>query len=154
LRRGSRPRVGIGRQPGRARGQPRSAAGRGGRTRGWTAPPPIAPPSQGAVRMNPLAALAIAALPAFIASVVEFVEAFTIVLAVGTTRGWRAPMWGTAAAAVTLAIIVLVFGTPLITYHDQVSSYFHLVVGVLLLLFGMRWLRKAILRFAGIIALH
>jgi uncharacterized membrane protein len=96
----------------------------------------------------------IAALPAFLASVVEFVEAFTIVLAVGTTRGWRAPIWGTVAASVTLAVIVLVFGAPLITYHDQVSSYFHLVVGVLLLLFGMRWLRKAILRFAGIVALH
>jgi uncharacterized membrane protein len=104
--------------------------------------------------MNPLAALAIAALPAFIASVVEFVEAFTIVLAVGTTRGWRSPIWGTVAAAITLAVIIGVFGAPLITYHDQVSSYFHLVVGVLLLLFGMRWLRKAILRFAGIIALH
>src|SRR3954452_15954816 len=104
--------------------------------------------------MSPLLAITIAALPAFIASVVEFVEAFTIVLAVGTTRGWRAPIWGTLAAAVTLAVIVLVFGAPLITYHDAVSSYFHLVVGVLLLLFGMRWLRKAILRFAGIVALH
>jgi uncharacterized membrane protein len=104
--------------------------------------------------MNPVLSLAIAALPAFLASTVEFVEAFTIVLAVGTTRGWRAPAWGTIAAVVTLAIIVLVFGTPLITYHDQISQYFHLVVGVLLLLFGMRWLRKAILRFAGIVALH
>ena len=45
-------------------------------------------------------------------------------------------------AAATLAVIVLVFGAPLITYHEQVSQYFHLVVGVLLLLFGMRWLRK------------
>jgi uncharacterized membrane protein len=98
--------------------------------------------------------LLIAAIPAFVASVVEFVEAFTIVLAVGTTRGWRAPSWGTAAAVVTLAFIVVLFGAPLITYHDQISQYFHLVVGVLLLLFGMRWLRKAILRFAGIIALH
>jgi uncharacterized membrane protein len=104
--------------------------------------------------MSSVLALAIAAIPAFVASVVEFVEAFTIVLAVGTTRGWRAPTWGTVAAVVTLGVIVLVFGAPLITYHDQVSQYFHLVVGVLLLLFGMRWLRKAILRFAGIVALH
>jgi len=104
--------------------------------------------------MSPILALAIAAIPAFVASIVEFVEAFTIVLAVGTTRGWRAPTWGTVAAIVTLGIIVIVFGTPLITYHEQVSQYFHLVVGVLLLLFGMRWLRKAILRFAGIVALH
>ena len=96
--------------------------------------------------MSPLVAIIIAAIPAFVASTVEFVEAFTIVLAVGTTRGWRAPIWGTLAAAVTLAVIVLVFGAPLIAYQDQVSQYFHLVVGVLLLLFGMRWLRKAILR--------
>jgi uncharacterized membrane protein len=104
--------------------------------------------------MSPLLAIAIAAIPSFVASTVEFVEAFTIVLAVGTTRGWRAPVWGTLAAAVTLAVIVAVFGAPLITYHEQISQYFHLVVGVLLLLFGMRWLRKAILRFAGIVALH
>jgi uncharacterized membrane protein len=104
--------------------------------------------------MSPLLAIAISAIPAFVASTVEFVEAFTIVLAVGTTRGWRAPVWGTVAAAATLAVIVAVFGAPLITYHEQVSQYFHLVVGVLLLLFGMRWLRKAILRFAGIVALH
>jgi uncharacterized membrane protein len=104
--------------------------------------------------MSPLLAIAIAAIPAFVASTVEFVEAFTIVLAVGTTRGWRAPIWGTLGAVVTLAVVVAVFGAPLITYHEQVSQYFHLVVGVLLLLFGMRWLRKAILRFAGIVALH
>jgi uncharacterized membrane protein len=104
--------------------------------------------------MNSALALAIAAIPAFVASVVEFVEAFTIVLAVGTTRGWRAPAWGTVAAVATLGVIVGIFGAPLITYHEQISQSFHLVVGVLLLLFGMRWLRKAILRFAGIVALH
>jgi uncharacterized membrane protein len=104
--------------------------------------------------MNPLTALAIAALPAFVASVVEFVEAFTIVLAVGNTRGWRSPVWGTLAALATLGVIVGVFGTPLIVYRTEISQYFHLLVGVLLLLFGMRWLRKAILRFAGIVAQH
>jgi uncharacterized membrane protein len=104
--------------------------------------------------MSPLVALVIAAIPAFVASTVEFVEAFTIVLAVGTTRGWRAPIWGTVAAIATLAVIVVVFGAPLVRYHEQISQSFHLVVGVLLLLFGMRWLRKAILRFAGIVALH
>jgi Ca2+/H+ antiporter, TMEM165/GDT1 family len=98
--------------------------------------------------------LAIAAVPAFLASVVEWVEAFTVVLAVGNTRGWRSPIWGTLASLVTLAVIVGVFGTPLIVYQEQVEQSFHVVVGVLLLLFGMRWLRKAILRFAGIIALH
>jgi uncharacterized membrane protein len=104
--------------------------------------------------MDPLAALGTAAVPSFAASTVEFAEAFTIVLAVGSTRGWRAPIWGTLAAVVTLAVIVAVFGTPLVLYREQVSQYFHLVVGALLLLFGMRWLRKAILRFAGIVALH
>jgi len=98
--------------------------------------------------------LVIAAVPAFVASVVEWVEAFTIVLAVGNTRGWRSPLWGTLAAMGTLAVIVGVFGTPLIIYHEQVSQSFHIVVGILLLLFGMRWLRKAILRFSGIIAIH
>jgi len=103
--------------------------------------------------MNPTM-FVVAAIPAFLASTVEFVEAFTIVLAVGSTRGWRSPMWGTAAAVVTLAVIVLAFGTPLVIYHEQINQGFHLVVGTLLLLFGMRWLRKAILRFAGIVALH
>jgi Ca2+/H+ antiporter, TMEM165/GDT1 family len=98
--------------------------------------------------------LAVAAVPSFVASIVEWVEAFTIVLAVGNTRGWRSPVWGTAAGLATLAVIVGVFGTPLVIFHEQVSQSFHIVVGILLLLFGMRWLRKAILRFAGIIALH
>ena len=104
--------------------------------------------------MNPLVALGIAAVPAFVASVVEWVEAFTIVLAVGNTRGWRSPIWGTLGGLGTLGVIVGVFGTPLVIFHDQVTQGFHIVVGLLLLLFGMRWLRKAILRFAGIIALH
>src|ERR1700681_1916597 len=98
--------------------------------------------------------LAIAAVPAFIASIVEWVEAFTIVLAVGNTRGWRSPIWGVVGALTTLAVIVGIFGTPLIVYQDEVKQSFHVVVGILLLLFGMRWLRKAILRFAGIVALH
>ena len=99
-----------------------------------------------------LVTLAIAATPAFIASAVEFVEATTIVLAVGITRGWRAPLVGTALAALTLAIIVATFGVALVTVVPE-----HLLlglVGTLLLLFGLRWLRKAVLRFAGIVALH
>jgi uncharacterized membrane protein len=104
--------------------------------------------------MNPLVTLSIAAVPAFVASVVEWVEAFTIVLAVGNTRGWRSPIWGALGGLATVAVIVGVFGTPLIVYQEQVKQGFHIVVGILLLLFGMRWLRKSILRFAGIIALH
>jgi len=96
--------------------------------------------------------LAIAATPSFIASAVEFVEATTIVLAVGVTRGWRAPLLGTAAATVTLAVIIGTLGVAIVTVVPE-----HLlkgVVGTLLLLFGLRWLRKAILRFAGIVAIH
>src|SRR5436309_3126149 len=89
--------------------------------------------------------LAVAAAPSFIASSVEFVEALTIVLAVGTTRGWRGSLAGTALAALTLAVA-------LVTYVDR--HVLQLVVGVLLLLFGLRWLRKAILRYAGVVALH
>lgn len=104
--------------------------------------------------MIAIVAVAVAAVPAFVASVVEFVEAFTIVLAVGNTRGWRAPVWGTVAAVGTLALIVIAFGVPLVIYREEISQYFHLAVGLVLLLFGMRWIRKAILRFAGIVALH
>lgn len=101
--------------------------------------------------MDPLT-LAVAATPSFIASSVEFVEALTIVLAVGTTRGWRAPLVGAALAALTLAAIVAVVGVALVTIVPR--HVLQLVVGILLLLFGLRWLRKAILRFAGIVALH
>jgi uncharacterized membrane protein len=97
-------------------------------------------------------ALAVAALPAFAASAVEFVEALTIVLAVGVTRGWRAPLYGTVAALLTLAAIIALLGATLATVIPEHAL--KLVVGTLLLLFGLRWLRKAILRFAGIVALH
>jgi uncharacterized membrane protein len=99
-----------------------------------------------------LTTLVIAATPSFIASAVEFVEATTIVLAVGLTRGWRAPLVGTALAALALAVIVATLGVALVYYVPE-----HLllgIVGTLLLLFGLRWLRKAVLRFAGIVALH
>jgi len=99
-----------------------------------------------------LTTLAIAATPSFIASAVEFVEATTIVLAVGVTRGWRAPLAGAALAVATLGAIVASLGVALVTLVPR-----HLLlglVGALLLLFGLRWLRKAVLRFAGIVALH
>ncbi|HEY3125497.1 MAG TPA: hypothetical protein VGK07_00455 [Candidatus Limnocylindria bacterium] len=99
-----------------------------------------------------LVTLAIAATPAFIASAVEFVEATTIVLAVGITRGWRAPLVGTALAALTLAVIVATLGVTLVTVVPE--KLLLGLVGTLLLLFGLRWLRKAVLRFAGIVALH
>jgi uncharacterized membrane protein len=97
-------------------------------------------------------AIAVAAFPAFIASAVEFIEALTIVLAVGVTRGWRAPLYGTVAALATLAVIVALLGVTLATVVPEHAL--KMFVGTLLLLFGLRWLRKAILRFAGIVALH
>src|SRR6201981_502861 len=88
---------------------------------------------------------------AFLASLVEVVEAFTIVLAVGTMRGWRPALLGTSAGLAVLAVIVVLLGPAL----DKVPLHLlQFVIGVLLLLFGMRWLRKAILRAAGIIPLR
>ena len=88
---------------------------------------------------------------AFLASLVEVVEAFTIVLAVGTVRGWRPAFLGTGAALVLLAAIVILLGPTL----DRVPLHLlQLIIGLLLLLFGLRWLRKAILRATGYIALH
>lgn len=90
-------------------------------------------------------------LAAFLASLVEFVEALTVVLAVGAIRGWRSALAGTAAALAVLLAIVLLFG-PLLTRIPLEAV--QLVVGGLLLLFGLRWLRKAILRAAGVIPLN
>jgi uncharacterized membrane protein len=88
---------------------------------------------------------------AFAASLVEVVEAFTIVLAVGVTRGWHGALSGTAAGLAALALAVIALGPMLAQIPLHVLQ---LVIGVLLLLFGLRWLRKAILRAAGRIALH
>ncbi|MGC2785994.1 MAG: hypothetical protein WA397_19625 [Roseiarcus sp.] len=87
----------------------------------------------------------------FAASFVEAVEALTIVLAVGLARGWRPALTGAAAALAALALIVGLLG-PLVGVVPLHALQF--VVGVLLLLFGLRWLRKAILRAIGVIALH
>jgi len=92
------------------------------------------------------------ALPAFLASFVEFVEAFTIVLAVGVSRGWRAALVGAGVATAVLVGLVVAFGPTLLDRVDE--RVLLLVIGILLLLFGTRWLRKAILRAAGFIALH
>ena len=96
--------------------------------------------------------LAITAVSAaFLGSLVEAVEALTIVLAVASVRGWRPAALGAVAGLGLLALIVAALG-PLL---DQVPMrVLQLLIGVLLLLFGMRWLRKAILRAAGIVALH
>ena len=88
---------------------------------------------------------------AFLASAVEMVEALTIILAVGVTRGWRSSLTGAASASVALAAIVGVFGPALTLIPLDVLR---LVVGGLLLVFGVQWLRKAILRASGLKALH
>ena len=88
---------------------------------------------------------------AFLASLVEFVEALTVILAVGATRGWRGALTGAGAGLVVLLALVAILG-PALTLIPL--GLVQLAVGTLLLLFGMRWLRKAILRAAGIIALH
>jgi uncharacterized membrane protein len=88
---------------------------------------------------------------AFLASLVEFVEALTIVLAVGTVRGWRSALLGTGAGAVFLVLLVATLGPAL---QSVPLAGLQLAIGLLLLLFGMRWLRKAVLRGAGIIPLH
>src|SRR5581483_5825268 len=88
---------------------------------------------------------------AFLASAVEFVEALTIVLAAGVTRGWRSALAGLGAATVALAAIVAALG-PALTLIP--IDALRLVVGALLLAFGLQWLRKAILRASGYKALH
>ena len=88
---------------------------------------------------------------AFLASIVEFVEALTVILAVGSTRGWRGALSGAGAALAVLLALVAVLG-PALTLMPL--HLLQIVVGTLLLLFGMRWLRKAILRAAGVIPLH
>lgn len=94
----------------------------------------------------------VAVLPVFIASVVECVEAWTIVVAVGLTRGWRAALIGVAAALTLIALLIAVFGVAVVSAIDE--HVFAIVVGTLLILFGLRWMRKAILRYVGVIPLH
>ena len=88
----------------------------------------------------------------FLASCVEFVEAFTIILAVGITRSWKSALYGAAAAALALVAIIAVFGLTLSTTVPQVVL--QRVIGALVLVFGLKWIRKSILRYAGIKGMH
>jgi len=101
--------------------------------------------------MDNLTTISSTILTSFLASFVEIVEAFTIVLAVGLTNTWRSAFTGTALALIVLAALIMVLG-PLLQLVPLTALQF--VVGVLLGLFGMRWLRKAILRASGYIPLH
>lgn len=91
-------------------------------------------------------------LAAFLAASVEFVEALTIVLAVGTVRGFRPALRGTLWAVVALALLVLILGEGVLRVVP--IDVLRGIVGALLLLFGLKWLRKAILRFSGKKSLH
>jgi uncharacterized membrane protein len=88
---------------------------------------------------------------AFLACAVEAVEALTVFLAIGVTRGWRSTWLGTGAGLAVLAVIVAALGPALASVP---INGLRLVVGTLLLIFGLQWLRKAVLRAAGYVALH
>ena len=88
---------------------------------------------------------------AFFASAVEAVEAATVVLAAGIERGWRSSLGGAVAAVGTLALIVAAFGNAIAAIPLEALQ---VAVGALLLLFGIRWLRKAMLRSAGVMELR
>ena len=90
-------------------------------------------------------------LATFLASAVEAVEALTVVLAVGVTRGWRSPLIAAGAATLALAAVIAIFGPALTLIPIDVLR---LIIGALLLIFGLQWLRKAILRASGYKALR
>jgi len=90
-------------------------------------------------------------LSSFLASGVEMVEALTIVLAMGLTRGWRPALAGAAAALGALGLVVAALGPALVRVP---IADLRLIVGALLLVFGLQWLRKAILRASGYVSLH
>lgn len=90
-------------------------------------------------------------LSVFLACAVEAVEALTIVMAVGNTRSWSSALAGVGAAVLALVAIIAALGTALRSLPiDELRA----VIGILLLVFGLQWLRKAILRAAGMKALH
>ena len=91
-------------------------------------------------------------LAVFAASLVEMVEALTIVVAAGVSRGWRSAFQGAAVAVLVLGVLVAAVGVPLIRYIP--IDALRVVVGALLLVLGLSWLRKAILRRSGYKAMH
>jgi Ca2+/H+ antiporter, TMEM165/GDT1 family len=91
------------------------------------------------------------ATAAFLASLVEFIEALTVVLAVGAMRGWRGSLAGAGLALLLLLALAAALGPALTRIPIDIVQ---VSVGSLLLLFGLRWLRKAVLRAAGIVPLH
>src|SRR5207244_6123836 len=94
----------------------------------------------------------LAFVASFFASAVEVVEAVTIVLAVGVTRGWRSAWIGVVAASLLLAALVAALGPALQSFIP--IDALRIVIGTLLLIFGLQWLRKAIMRYTGMKELH
>lgn len=91
-------------------------------------------------------------LPSFLASLVEFVEALTIVLVVGVTINWKSSLLGACSAALTLVALVTVFGSSLVLFIP--IEILRLAIGIILILFGLQWLKKSLLRFSGLKAMH
>ncbi|MGI8587699.1 MAG: COG4280 domain-containing protein [Chloroflexia bacterium] len=91
-------------------------------------------------------------ISSFLASSVEVVEAVTLVLAAGVTRGWRSTWIGVATGLLALAALVIVFGVSLQSVIPL--NVLRIVIGTLLLIFGLQWLRKAIMRYTGLQELH
>ncbi len=91
-------------------------------------------------------------LSSFLASAVEVVEAVTLVLAAGVTRGWRSTWIGVGAASLALAAMIAILGPALQTYVPL--DALRVVIGTMLLIFGLQWLRKAIMRYTGLKELH
>ncbi|HLG70793.1 MAG TPA: hypothetical protein VK009_10255 [Chloroflexota bacterium] len=99
-----------------------------------------------------MAAIAAAVVASFLAACVECVEAFTVIMAVGITRGWRSSLLGALAALGVLTVVIAVFG---LTLASRIPlPVLRGVIGAFVLVFGLNWLRKAILRYAGIKGLH
>ncbi|MEA2549660.1 MAG: hypothetical protein QOI00_1889 [Chloroflexota bacterium] len=96
--------------------------------------------------------LLLAALPAFLASLVEAVEALTIILAVGVTRQWRSALYGAFVGLIVLTILIAIFGTAIVLFVPL--NALRIVIGGLLLIYGLQWTTKAILRASGAKAKH
>jgi uncharacterized membrane protein len=96
--------------------------------------------------------IVVAALPAFLASLVEAVEALTIVLAVGVTRQWRSTLYGAGTGLLVLAATIAVFGTAIVLFVPL--NGLRIVIGSLLLIYGLQWVCKSILRASGAKAKH
>lgn len=91
-------------------------------------------------------------IPSFLGAGVEFIEALTIIMAVGAVRGWKSSITGGLSAVVVMGALVAIIGAPLVRVMG--INWVQLIVGLFMLLFGIRWLHKAILRYSGLVARH